>query len=76
MLIRTLTITAAAALLTAGAVATVAAPVSSDQPKVSIDPKTGNYCLTSDAVTGSRIADTECKSREAWQKEGVTFGHR
>jgi hypothetical protein len=73
-MIRTITCAAAAVLLTTGAVAAMANP--SNQPTVSIDHKTGAYCLKSDAVTGSRIPQVECHSVSDWATQGVTFSRR
>jgi len=73
-MIRTITCAAAAILLTTGAVAAMADTVA--QPKISIDHKTGAYCIKSDAVTGSVIPQIECHSVSDWAKQGVTFSRR
>jgi hypothetical protein len=73
-MIRTLTCAAAAILLTTGAVAAMADTV--EQPHVRIDHKTGDYCIASDAITGSIIRPVECHSVSDWAKQGVTFSRR
>ncbi len=59
----------AAAAMTFGAISALNA----ETPKVTIDQKTGAYCLTDPAVTGTRILHTECHSTDEWAKLGVTF---
>jgi hypothetical protein len=71
---RTVAYAAAAVLLTTGAVAAMAD--TGVQPIVTVDHKTGNYCLRSDAVTGTMIPQTECHSVDEWSKQGVTFSRR
>jgi len=61
----------AAAAITFGAVSALNAQA---PQKVTIDHKTGNYCVTDSMVTGSRIAPSECHSVDQWAKLGVTFG--
>jgi len=73
-MIRTIAYAAAAVLLTSGTVAAMAD--TGEQPKVSIDQKTGNYCLKSDPITGSRIGQIECHSTIDWAKQGVSFSRR
>jgi hypothetical protein len=59
----------AAAAITFGTVSALQA----ETPKVTIDQKSGVYCVTQDALTGSRIGATECHSVSEWAKMGVTF---
>ncbi len=73
-MIRSITCAAAAILLTTGAVAAMAENF--DQPKVTIDHKTGAYCVSSGVFTGSRIPQRECRSVGDWAKDGVTFSRR
>lgn len=73
-MIRSIACAAAAVLLTTGAVAAMAD--TGNQQKVSIDQKTGAYCVKSDAVTGSHIPQTECHSVGDWAKQGVSFSRR
>ena len=73
-MIRSIACAAAAVLLTTGAVAAMAD--TGDQPTVRIDHKTGDYCLTTEAMTGTNIAQTECRSVSDWAKQGVTFSRR
>jgi hypothetical protein len=60
----------AAAAITFGAVSALNAQT---PQKVTIDHKTGDYCVTDPAVTGSRIPHTECHSVGQWSKMGVNF---
>jgi hypothetical protein len=39
---------------------------------VSYDARTGQYCIA-DQVTGSRIAQRTCKSKDQWAAEGLTI---
>jgi len=71
---RTIAYAAAAALLTTGAVAAMAD--TGDQPTVSINKKTGNYCVKSDPITGSNLPSVECHSVSDRAKQGVTFSRR
>ena len=71
---RTIACAAAAVLLTTGAVAAMAD--TGNQPTVVVDHKTGNYCLKSDAVTGSIIPQVECHSVADWSKQGISFSRR
>ena len=73
-MIRTIACAAAAVLLTTGAVAAMAD--TGTQPKISINQKTGDYCVTSDAITGSMIPQEECHSVGEWAQQGVTFSRR
>lgn len=73
-MIRTIACAAAAVLLTTGAVAAMAD--TGPQPTVSINQKTGEYCLTGDVVTGTLIPRKECHSVSEWAKQGVTFSRR
>jgi len=59
----------AAAAITFGAVSALNAEAPS---KVTINDK-GDYCITSDTITGSRIPSSECHSVAVWAKQGVTF---
>jgi hypothetical protein len=59
----------AAAAITFGAVSALNAETPT---KVSVNDK-GEYCLTTPAVTGSRIDSQECHSSAVWAKKGVTF---
>lgn len=72
---RTITYLAAAAILTTGAVAAMAQPTETQDYTVKVD-KAGNYCITTPAVTGSRLDRTECHSTQDWAKEGVTISRR
>jgi hypothetical protein len=60
----------AAAAITFGTVSALNAETPS---KVTIDHKTGNYCVTDAEITGSHIAPSECHSVDQWAKLGVTF---
>lgn len=73
-MIRTIAYAAAAVLLTTGAVAAMADTGAAQT--VRVDHKTGDYCLQSDAVTGSRIPQVECHSVSEWSKQGVSFSRR
>jgi hypothetical protein len=59
----------AAAAITFGTVSALNA----ETPKVTIDQKNGDYCLTDPAMTGSHIPHTECHSVGEWSKMGVSF---
>jgi hypothetical protein len=72
---RTITYLAAAALLTTGAVAAMAAPTGDEVFKVTIN-KTGDYCIHAPAITGSLIPKVECRSVQSWARDGVTFQQR
>jgi hypothetical protein len=69
MMIRYVFSAVAAAAITFGTVSALQA----ETPKVTIDQKSGVYCVTEDALTGSRIGATECHSVSEWSKMGVTF---
>ena len=73
-MIRTIAYAAAAALLTTGAVAAMADTGS--HPTVSVDKKTGDYCVKTDPMTGSNLPSVECRSVSDWAKQGVTFSRR
>jgi hypothetical protein len=72
---RTVTYLAAAALLTTGAVAAMAAQPDNRDVEVTIN-KTGEYCVRTPAATGSYLDRTECHSASDWQKQGVTISRR
>ena len=59
----------AAAAITFGTVSALQA----ETPKVTVDKKSGDYCVIQDAPTGSHIAAAECHSVSEWAKRGVTF---
>jgi len=61
----------AAAAMTFGTVSALNAETPA--AKVTIDQKSGDYCVTDTAMTGSRIPHTECHSTGEWSKLGVTF---
>jgi len=44
-----------------------------DRPTVTINHKTGAYCIKSDAITGSILPQVECHSVSDWAKQGVTL---
>jgi len=70
-MIRSIACAAAAVLLTTGAVAAMAD--TGDRPTVTINHKTGAYCIKSDAITGSILPQVECHSVSDWAKQGVTL---
>ena len=45
-----------------------AKPVARQTPATEASPQT-RYCIV-DTITGSRIAKRECKTRDAWMREG------
>ena len=59
----------AAAAMILGAVSALSAEAPS---KVTINTK-GDYCITSDAITGTRIPSSESHSVATWAKQGMTF---
>jgi hypothetical protein len=65
----------AAAILTTGAVASLAAAPDGSEPTVRID-KAGKYCVTAPPVGSELVARTECRSVRSWASEGVTFSRR
>jgi hypothetical protein len=71
-----LTAIAAATLLSSTA-ATIANDKDSQRPANTAPAKARNadprYCIAYDAVTGSRVAQQECKTRAQWAKEGVNI---
>jgi hypothetical protein len=71
-----LTAIAAAALLSSTA-ATTANGGDGQKPAKTAPAKAQNggpkYCIAYDDVTGSRVAQQECKTREQWAKEGVNI---
>ncbi len=75
-MIRFVAAAAAAAVLTTGAVAALADPVQSDQPKVRFVAKTGEYCIETPAVTGSIITNVRCQTEAGWAKDGVLISRR
>ena len=75
-MIRSIACAAAAILLTTGAVAAMADTGTDGAPKVSINHKTGEYCIKSDAITGSILPQVECHSVSDWAAQGVTFSRR
>ncbi len=75
-MIRFIASAAAAVILTTGAVAALAEPAQSDQPKVTFDQKSGKYCITTPAEIGTRIPKTTCRTTEDWAKDGVIISHR
>ncbi len=75
-MIRSIACATAAILLTTGAVAAMADTGTDAAPTVNIDHKTGEYCIKSDAITGSIIQHVECHSVSDWAAQGVTFSRR
>jgi hypothetical protein len=65
----------AAAVLTTGAVASLAATPDQGDLKVTVS-KAGDYCVHAPAVGGSMIGQTTCRSQADWAKDGVTFTRR
>jgi hypothetical protein len=43
--------------------------------EVTYDTKTGHYCIADD-LTGSRLPQVTCKSREDWAADGLTISGR
>ena len=73
-MIRSIACAAAAVLLTTGAVAAMAD--TGDLPSVSIDHKTGDYCIETGPITGTMLPRVECRSVDDWARKGVTFARR
>ena len=61
-----------AAALGASAPAVAAKQGDPDQPQVSYDKKTGQYCVSQE-VTGHWMPVKDCRTQEAWAKAGVNF---
>lgn len=61
-----------AAALVAAAPAVAANQGNPDQPRVSYDKKTGQYCLSQE-ITGHLMPVKDCRTPEAWAKAGVNF---
>ena len=74
-MIRFFTAAIAAAVLTTGAVASLAAAPNQDKAQVTIA-KNGDYCVRGPVVTGELVAPSECRSVSEWAKDGVTFSRR
>lgn len=55
------------------AIAALAASSASAQsrPASASKPKETKFCIQYEKLTGSRIAETECKTKAQWKKEGV-----
>ena len=44
-------------------------------PTVAPNARPTKYCIQVQAFTGSRIAKSECETREEWSREGVDVDH-
>ncbi len=64
----------AAVAITFGTVAELNAQPPKADYKVTLD-KAGRYCIETDATTGSRLNNVDCRTAEQWAKDGVTFGN-
>ncbi len=62
----------AAVAITFGTVAELNAQPPKAEYKVTVD-KAGRYCIETEAVTGSRLNQAECRTAEQWAADGVKF---
>ena len=63
-------VAAPAAAAAAAAGETQSTPAKQSKPAAQKSKET-KYCLTYEAITGSRTEKTECRTRAQWAKEGI-----
>ena len=64
-------IVASSMTLAFASAATAVAPAKDAQVKAQKQVQEPTYCIATEPFTGSRVAKTECKTKEEWARDGV-----